>query len=129
MHYTRPKGTFDIFPSPTQTKDAWKSSHLWSVVMSACREISRLYGFSEIATPIFESTALFTRAAGEHSEIVSKEMYQFLDKGNRDMSLRPEGTAGVARAFIENSSIGKPSVTINFRETSADSVNVLLDAC
>lgn len=101
MSYARPKGTFDILPYAPKADDLWKTSPLWQHVTTLCKELAHLYGFSEVATPIFESTWLFTRAAGDDSD-VSKEMYQFSDKGGRDLSLRPEGTAGVVRAFIEN---------------------------
>ncbi|MDR1976488.1 MAG: histidine--tRNA ligase [Campylobacteraceae bacterium] len=67
-----------------------------------CARIAENYGFSYIATPILEETALFKRSVGESSDIVGKEMYQFTDKGGNDVSLRPEGTAGIVRSFIQN---------------------------
>lgn len=88
-----PKGTKDMLP-----QDAYK----WHYVESVARETAALFGFREIRTPMFEHTELFTRGVGETTDIVNKEMYTFLDKGGRSMTLRPEGTAGVARAFIEN---------------------------
>ena len=88
-----PKGTKDMLP-----QDAYK----WHYVESKAREVASLFGFREIRTPMFEHTELFTRGVGETTDIVTKEMYTFLDKGGRSMTLRPEGTAGVARAFIEN---------------------------
>lgn len=88
-----PKGTKDMLP-----QDAYK----WHYVESIARETAALFGFREIRTPMFEHTELFTRGVGETTDIVTKEMYTFLDKGGRSMTLRPEGTAGVARAFIEN---------------------------
>lgn len=88
-----PKGTKDMLP-----EDAYK----WHYVESKARETAALFGFKEIRTPMFEHTELFQRGVGETTDIVTKEMYTFLDKGNRSMTLRPEGTAGVARAFIEN---------------------------
>lgn len=88
-----PKGTKDMLP-----QDAYK----WHYVESVARETAALFGFREIRTPMFEHTELFTRGVGETTDIVTKEMYTFLDKGGRSMTLRPEGTAGVARAFIEN---------------------------
>ena len=60
------------------------------------------YGYEEIITPIFENTEVFVRSAGEESDIVSKEMYTFSDKGGRSLTLRPEGTAPVVRSFLEN---------------------------
>ena len=88
-----PKGTKDMLP-----QDAYK----WHYVESVARETAALFGFREIRTPMFEHPELFTRGVGETTDIVTKEMYTFLDKGGRSMTLRPEGTAGVARAFIEN---------------------------
>ena len=88
-----PKGTKDMLP-----QDAYK----WHYVESVARETAALFGFREIRTPMFEHSELFTRGVGETTDIVTKEMYTFLDKGGRSMTLRPEGTAGVARAFIEN---------------------------
>jgi histidyl-tRNA synthetase len=95
-----PPGVFDLIPLDEQER--WKSSYLWSYVEKIIREISNLYGYNEIRTPLFERTELFQRGVGTTSDIVSKEMYTFIDKGNRSMSLRPEGTAPVMRAFIEN---------------------------
>lgn len=88
-----PKGTKDMLPC-----DAYK----WHFVENAARETASLFGFKEIRTPIFEHTELFLRGVGETTDIVTKEMYTFEDKGGRSITLRPEGTAGVARAFIEN---------------------------
>ena len=67
-----------------------------------CRQIVQRYGFEFVETPILEDTGLFKRSVGESSDIVGKEMYQFIDKGENDICLRPEGTAGVVRSFIEN---------------------------
>ncbi len=69
------------------------------------------YNFKEIRTPIFENTELFVRGVGETTDIVEKEMYTFLDKSDRSMSLRPEGTAGVVRAYVENKLYGEPDVS------------------
>lgn len=88
-----PKGTKDMLP-----EDAFK----WHFVESKAREVAALFGFKEIRTPTFEHTELFSRGVGETTDIVNKEMYTFTDKGGRSVTLRPEGTAGVARAFIEN---------------------------
>lgn len=95
-----PPGVFDILPD--DAKEPWRSSYLWNQVETAIRDIARAFGYQEIRTPIFERTELFQRGVGNTSDIVSKEMYTFHDKGNRSMSLRPEGTAPVIRAFIEN---------------------------
>ncbi|MEG0272767.1 MAG: histidine--tRNA ligase [Hydrogenoanaerobacterium sp.] len=88
-----PKGTQDILP---------QDSYKWQYVEELLMEISRLYGFAELRTPTFEHTELFSRSVGDTTDVVQKEMYTFNDKGNRSITLRPEGTAGMARAAIEN---------------------------
>lgn len=93
-------GVFDILPQ--DPKEKWRCTHLWNYVESAIKQTTAQYGFQEIRTPMFERTELFKRSVGESSDIVSKEMYTFLDRGDRSMSLRPEGTAPVMRAFIEH---------------------------
>ncbi|MDN3508582.1 MAG: histidine--tRNA ligase [Candidatus Neptunochlamydia sp.] len=103
MKYSLPKGTFDILPHESKRQDQWKESHRWHYLESVIRELAHTYGYQEIRTPIFEKTELFIRGVGETSDIVSKEMYTFPDKGDRSMSLRPEGTASVMRAFTQNS--------------------------
>jgi len=87
------KGTRDILPP---------ESALWNRVESTAREIFDLYSFSEIRTPIFESTELFARGVGEDTDIVSKEMYTFEDRDEKSLTLRPEGTAPVVRACFEH---------------------------
>lgn len=89
-----PKGTKDVLPS---------ISYKWQYVESVAREICRLYNVREIRTPVFEHTELFLRSIGEETDVVSKEMYTFNDKGNRSITLKCEGTAPVARSYIENS--------------------------
>ena len=88
-----PRGTKDITP-----KDAYK----WNYVENKFREICSLFGYEEMRTLVFEHTELFKRSVGDTTDIVQKEMYSFTDKGGRDITLKPEGTAGVVRAFIEN---------------------------
>jgi histidyl-tRNA synthetase len=95
-----PPGVFDIIPF--DEKETWRSSFLWNQVESLIRQTAKDYGYLEIRTPVIERTELFQRGVGETSDIVSKEMYTFMDKGNRSMSLRPEGTAPVMRAFVEH---------------------------
>ncbi|MEG0749679.1 MAG: histidine--tRNA ligase, partial [Carnobacterium sp.] len=97
MQIQRPKGTADLLPD---------ESSKWQYVEETAKMILGDYQFHEIRTPIFESYDLFSRGVGETSDIVSKEMYDFKDKGNRHMSLRPEGTAPVVRAFVENKLFG-----------------------
>lgn len=93
-------GVFDILPKDSQ--EPWKNSYIWSYVEAIIRKTAKDFGFNEIRTPIFERTELFARGVGETSDIVSKEMYTFEDRGQRSMTLRPEGTAPVMRAFVEN---------------------------
>jgi histidyl-tRNA synthetase len=100
MKYSIPPGVFDILPS--HTKEPWKNSTLWAYVESIVRQTAKEYGYLEIRTPLFERTELFQRSVGGSSDIVSKEMYTFEDRGGRSLSLRPEGTAAAMRAFIEN---------------------------
>ncbi len=77
-------------------------SELFLYFIENCSKIAKKYGYSYIETPILEETSLFKRSVGESSDIVSKEMYQFIDKGDHDVCLRPEGTAGVVRWFVQN---------------------------
>ncbi|MES2121873.1 MAG: histidine--tRNA ligase [Chlamydiota bacterium] len=102
MDYTKAKGVFDILPYEATEEDKWRESSLWQYLEEVLRTTSQNYGFKEIRTPIFEKTELFIRGVGESSDIVSKEMYTFLDRGERSMTLRPEGTASVVRSFVEN---------------------------
>ncbi len=101
MSYQIAKGVFDILPEDPDPKGNWRSSSYWQHVEKVIREISEEFGFEEIRTPLFEKSELFTRSIGATSDIVTKEMYTFLDKGGRSMTLRPEGTAPVMRSFIE----------------------------
>ncbi len=93
MEIQAPKGTKDMLP-----QDAYK----WHYVEGVLREVSKAFGVREIRTPIFEHTELFLRGVGETTDIVQKEMYTFNDKGDRSITLKPEGTAPTVRAFIEN---------------------------
>lgn len=101
MAYFAPKGVFDIVPGVRDQKELWRDSALWIQVEEILRRKSSLYGFEEIRTPVFEKTELFF-SLGEFSDIVKKETYTFPDKKGRSLTLRPEGTAAVLRAFIEN---------------------------
>ncbi len=93
QRFQAPKGTRDILPADTA---------LWAAVEAAARAVFGRYGFREIRTPIFEETELFARGVGESSDIVGKEMYSFVDKGERRLTLRPENTASVVRAYVEH---------------------------
>ncbi len=88
-----PKGTKDVLP---------QDSYKWQYVERAARKVAKTFGAKEIRTPTFEHTEVFLRGVGETTDIVNKEMYTFMDKGGRSITLKPEGTAGVARAFVEN---------------------------
>lgn len=79
-----------------------ENSELFTYFISNASKIASRYGFTYLETPILEETALFKRSVGESSDIVGKEMYQFIDKGKNDVCLRPEGTAGVVRMFVQN---------------------------
>lgn len=92
MKFSAPKGTKDILP---------EESYIWQYAEDKAREILARSNYSEIRTPIFESTELFTRGVGGSTDIVNKEMYTFIQK-ERSLTLRPENTAGVARAYIEH---------------------------
>ncbi len=93
MTIAKPKGTVDILPG---------ESEKWASIEQRIRKVCKLYNFKEIRTPIFESGELFHRDQNDSSDMVTKETYDFVDRGDRNMTLRPEGTAGVVRAFIEN---------------------------
>ena len=90
---TRPRGTNDILPDKIE---------LWLELEEKIRQVCHAYGYHEIRTPMFEHTELFERGIGDTTDIVEKEMYTFTDRGNRSITLRPEGTAPVVRAFLEN---------------------------
>lgn len=97
MRYQRPKGTSDILPG---------QSEKWQYVEETARLLFSDYRYQEIRTPIFENFDIFARSAGDTSDVVTKEMYDFHDKGDRHIALRPEGTAGVVRAYVENKLYG-----------------------
>lgn len=110
MEYTLPKGVFDILPHEEHEEDRWRESHLWQHVETIMRQTAHDYGFREIRTPIFEKTELFSRGVGDSSDIVTKEMYTFLDRAERSMTLRPEGTAPLVRAFLEHRLNHRPGI-------------------
>jgi histidyl-tRNA synthetase len=100
-NYKRIKGTKDIFGDEI---------NYWYYVENSAKNTLEKYGFKEIRTPIIESEELFSRGVGQETDIVQKEMYTFEDKKGRLLTLRPEGTASVVRAYIENSliNLGSP---------------------
>ncbi|SDF94279.1 histidyl-tRNA synthetase [Fontibacillus panacisegetis] len=102
MSFQKPKGTQDLLPGVVER---------WQYIEEKARDLCRRFNYREIRTPIFEQTSLFERGVGETTDIVEKEMYTFLDKGDRSMTLRPEGTAGVVRSYVENKLYGEPDVS------------------
>ncbi|HEY3331473.1 MAG TPA: histidine--tRNA ligase [Capsulimonadaceae bacterium] len=106
--FQAPKGTHDVYPG---ARKWYENTRIWNHLESVFRELTALYGFEEIRTPVFESTSLFTRAVGEGTDIVAKEMYTFESKGRDSLTLRPEGTAPALRAFIENGIYAEGGVT------------------
>jgi len=96
VKYASPRGTRDILP---------EESALWQQIEKTCQQVFALYNYREIRTPLFESTELFSRSIGKTTDIVSKEMYTFTDRGDRSLTLRPEETAPVVRAALENNLI------------------------
>ena len=94
MKFQAPKGTHDILPG---------ESERWEWLEARARDILSRYGYREVRTPMFEATDLFVRSVGESTDIVRKELYTFEDKGKRSLTLRPEGTAPLVRAFLEHS--------------------------
>lgn len=99
MSFKVPRGTQDILPEQTPK---------WQKVESVIRELTRVYRYKEIRTPIFEQTELFQRGVGDTTDIVQKEMYTFEDRGGRSLTLRPEGTASSVRAYVEHKMFGYP---------------------
>lgn len=101
MKYTAQRGTKDILPSETP---------VWQALEQTCQRLFSLYNYEEIRTPIFEQTELFARSIGDTTDIVSKEMYTFEDRKGRSLTLRPEETAPVVRAALQNNLIGKDKI-------------------
>lgn len=99
MALQAPKGTKDVLPG---------ESYRWQYLEAAIRSIAAKYGFLEVRTPVFEHTEVFLRGIGDTTDVVQKEMYTFEDKGGRSVTLKPEGTAGVVRMFIENALFNEP---------------------
>ncbi|MDK2823141.1 MAG: histidyl-tRNA synthetase [Clostridia bacterium] len=102
MLTTRPRGTNDILPGEVEK---------WQYIEEIARQVSGQFGYHEIRTPLFEHTELFLRGVGETTDIVEKEMYSFEDRGKRNITLRPEGTASTVRAFLENKLYANPQPT------------------
>ncbi len=96
------------FQAPRGTHDVLPNDHLWWHVIRTIEELTALYGYGRIQTPGFEDTALFQRTSGEASDVVHKEMYTFQDRSDRSLTLRPEGTAPIARAYVEHGLAQEP---------------------
>jgi histidyl-tRNA synthetase len=107
--YHAPRGTADILP---------EEQVYWHYIEQTAAKISQLYGYRQIDTPVFEDTGLFVRGVGEETDIVQKEMYTFDDRGGNKLTLRPEGTAPVCRAYLENGMQNLPQPVKLFYITS-----------
>jgi histidyl-tRNA synthetase len=105
VKFEAPRGTQDVLPS---------QQPLWERVIDEAERLCASYGYRRITTPLFEDTELFTRTSGEGSDIVQKEMYTFTDRGDRSLTLRPEGTAPVARAYVEHGLYREPQPVKTF---------------
>ncbi|GEK33365.1 histidine--tRNA ligase [Kurthia sibirica] len=99
MSFKVPRGTQDIVPG---------QSEKWQKIEEIMRRLCNVYRYPEIRTPIFESTELFKRGVGDSTDVVQKEMYTFEDRGGRSLTLRPEGTASIARSYVEHKMFGHP---------------------
>lgn len=99
MKMIAPRGTVDLLPEDTKK---------WRYIEDSLRKLTNAYNYEEIRTPLFEHTEVFQRGVGDTTDIVQKEMYTFEDRGGRSLTLRPEGTAGVVRAFVQNKLFGLP---------------------
>ena len=99
MRYRAPRGTQDVLP---------EEQSLWDYVTATAREQARRFGYGRIDTPVFEHTGLFLRGVGEGTDIVEKETYTFPDRSGEEMTLRPEGTASVCRAYLEHGMHNRP---------------------
>ena len=106
----RPKGTQDWYGS---------DMHKRTIIEAAARELCKVFNIKEVITPVFEHTVLFQRGVGETTDVVQKEMYTFEDKGHRSITLKPEGTAGAIRAYLENNMYAEPAPTKLFYVTPA----------
>ena len=97
MEMKAPRGVRDILP-----EESWK----WAYILNVLRDIMNDYGYSEVHLPVFEHTELFSRGVGDTTDIVEKEMYTFIDRGGRSITLRPEATASIVRLCLEHNLCG-----------------------
>ena len=93
INISSPRGTSDVLPS---------ESYKWQYIENKLSSVCKRFGYAETRTPTFEHTELFQRGVGDATDVVDKEMYTMTDKGGRSITLRPEGTAGVVRSFLQN---------------------------
>ena len=100
---SKPKGTVDLTD---------KKARCWKYVEEVIDSVMEKYNYNYIRTPIFEASELFHRGIGDSTDIVTKETYDFKDRGDRSITLRPEGTAGVVRSYIENKMYGKNNLPV-----------------
>ena len=100
---TKPKGTYDLYG---------KDARIYKYISDVVERYMANYNYDFIRTPIFEASELYHRSVGDTSDIVTKETYDFKDRGDRNITLRPEGTAGIVRSFIENKMYGNRNDTI-----------------
>ena len=110
MSITAPKGTKDILP---------EEIFRWHKAQKTFADVCHMYGYEEIRIPTFEDTNLFQRGVGDTTDVVQKEMYTFEDKGGRSITLRPEGTAGVVRSYIEHGMNNLPGPVRLFYDITA----------
>lgn len=109
-----------ITQAPRGTQDWYGDDmHKRTVIEKICRNIAKRYNIKEVITPVFEHTVLFQRGVGETTDVVQKEMYTFNDKGDRSITLKPEGTAGAIRAYLEHNMYAEPAPTKLFYVTPA----------
>lgn len=109
-----------ITQAPRGTQDWYGADmHKRTVIEKICRNIAKRYNIKEIITPVFEHTVLFQRGVGETTDVVQKEMYTFIDKGDRSITLKPEGTAGAIRAYLEHNMYAEPAPAKLFYVTPA----------
>jgi histidyl-tRNA synthetase len=105
MKFEAPRGTQDVLPA---------QQPLWEKTIRTAEELCAAYGYRRITTPVFEDTELFARTSGEGSDVVQKEMYTFTDRGDRSLTLRPEATASVARAYVQHGLFREPQPVKTF---------------
>ncbi|MGH3088183.1 MAG: histidine--tRNA ligase [Rubrobacteraceae bacterium] len=102
MSFRGPKGTYDVYPGDASRQEPHERPDLWSWFYGVATDHFIRYNYREVRTPIFEELGLYYRSSGETSDVVTKEMFEFKDKGGRALALRPEGTPGAVRAYVQH---------------------------